>query len=74
MPSDPGRTGMVFSYVENDKDIKLGEDRGDPRKRATQRRDGRDPRPGAMDPAYTVRGHLHWIGVMWDWGWEVLLG
>ena len=70
MPSDPGRTGMVFSYVENDKDIKLGEDRGDPRKRATQRRDGRDPRPGAMDPAYTVRGHLHWIGVMWDWGWE----
>jgi hypothetical protein len=17
-----------------------------------------------------VRGHLHWVGVMWDWGWE----
>jgi len=25
---------------------------------------------GKMDPAYTVRGHLHWVGVMWDWGWE----
>ncbi|KAI9675303.1 MAG: hypothetical protein M1817_001206 [Caeruleum heppii] len=22
----------------------------------------------------TVRGRLHWIGVMQDWGWEVLLG
>ena len=35
----------------------------------------RRPKPlplniGKMDPAYTVRGHLHWVGVMWDWGWE----
>ena len=22
----------------------------------------------------TVRGDLHWVGVMKDWGWEVLLG
>lgn len=25
---------------------------------------------GGMDPKYTVRGELHWIGVMADWGWE----
>ena len=68
-PVNPGRTGMVFSYVDDDNDMKPAEDR-DPRKRAPERRNGRDPRPRAMDPAYTVRGHLHWIGVMWDWGWE----
>ena len=68
-PGDPGRTGMVFSYVD-EKDIKGVEERADPRKRAPEIRNGRDPRPGVMDPAYTVRGHLHWIGVMWDWGWE----
>jgi len=73
-PGDPGRTGMVFSCVEDDKDIKPVEERGDPRTRAPEIRNGRDPRPCVMDPAYTVRGHLHWIGVMWDWGWEVLLG
>lgn len=25
---------------------------------------------GTMDPEYTVRGRLHWVGVMKDWGWE----
>jgi hypothetical protein len=23
-----------------------------------------------LDPEYTVRGRLHWVGVMKDWGWE----
>ena len=23
---------------------------------------------------YTVRGHLHWLGVMSDWNWEVFVG
>jgi len=25
---------------------------------------------GRMNPAYGVKGKLHWIGVMMDWGWE----
>ena len=25
---------------------------------------------GGMDPLYTVKGRLHWVGVMLDWGWE----
>lgn len=25
---------------------------------------------GTMDPLYSVRGPLHWIGVMCDWRWE----
>ncbi|KAK4548289.1 hypothetical protein LTR36_010159 [Oleoguttula mirabilis] len=68
--ADPGRTGMVFSYVEADGDAKqTGEsDRWPTRPNMPSRV------MGAMDPAYTVRGHLHWVGVMWDWGWEVLLG
>lgn len=69
--NDPGRTGMVFTYVEDD---------ADGRSDSLEQRDGRWPkkRPplqgrkmkNGMDPAYTVRGHLHWVGVMWDWGWE----
>lgn len=27
-----------------------------------------------LAPELTVRGRLHWLGVMKDWGWEVLLG
>ncbi|KAI9641620.1 hypothetical protein NHQ30_009474 [Ciborinia camelliae] len=27
-----------------------------------------------MDQELTVRGRLHWVGVMKDWEWEVLLG
>ncbi|KAI9743796.1 MAG: hypothetical protein M1818_002530 [Claussenomyces sp. TS43310] len=27
-----------------------------------------------MDPEMTVRGRLHWVGVMRDWEWEILLG
>ncbi|KAF2097977.1 hypothetical protein NA57DRAFT_66475 [Rhizodiscina lignyota] len=30
--------------------------------------------PGGIDPEFTVKGSLHWIGVMKDWKWEVLLG
>ena len=68
-PGDPGRTGMVFSYVEtSDENGSDGDDQQE--KRARDRRNGRDPRMRVMDPAYTVRGHLHWVGVMWDWGWE----
>jgi len=65
--ADPGRTGMVFSYVE------AGDDTGE----ASQKNDRWPTRMkvpdrirGGVDPAYTVRGHLHWVGVMWDWGWE----
>lgn len=29
---------------------------------------------GSMDREYTVRGFLHWVNVMKDWKWEVLLG
>ncbi|KAF2873022.1 fungal-specific transcription factor domain-containing protein [Massariosphaeria phaeospora] len=28
----------------------------------------------ALEPEYTVKGRLHWLGVMSDWNWEVLLG
>ncbi|KAL2062038.1 hypothetical protein VTL71DRAFT_6304 [Oculimacula yallundae] len=27
-----------------------------------------------MDPEVTVRGKMHWVGVMKDWEWEILLG
>ena len=29
-----------------------------------------DPGPNNIDPEYTVRGPLHWVGVMTDWKWE----
>lgn len=29
---------------------------------------------GGLNPLYTVKGRLHWVGVMLDWNWEVLLG
>lgn len=29
-----------------------------------------DPVTEDMDPDLTVRGRLHWVGVMKDWGWE----
>ncbi|EMC94751.1 hypothetical protein BAUCODRAFT_36006 [Baudoinia panamericana UAMH 10762] len=68
--ADPGSTGMVFSYVET---ADGGE--GDPQPGSANERF--PPRPkrvdrgvSTMDAAYTVRGHLHWVGVMWDWGWE----
>ncbi|KAF2651971.1 hypothetical protein K491DRAFT_73537 [Lophiostoma macrostomum CBS 122681] len=28
----------------------------------------------ALQPEFTVKGRLHWLGVMKDWNWEVLLG
>jgi hypothetical protein len=28
----------------------------------------------ALRPEFTVKGRLHWLGVMKDWMWEVLLG
>nr|POE79694.1 l-arabinose-responsive transcription regulator ara1 [Quercus suber] len=64
---DPGRTGMVFTYVDGDADIGSAA--------ATKEQRGAwgkvpDRMLGSMDAAYTVRGHLHWVGVMWDWGWE----
>jgi len=27
-----------------------------------------------LEPEFTVKGRLHWLGVMKDWNWEVLLG
>lgn len=80
--ADPGRKGMVYSWVEGE-GAQSGECSGtgspDSNSKADGERFPRRPKPlplniGKMDPAYTVRGHLHWVGVMWDWGWEVLLG
>jgi len=28
----------------------------------------------ALEHEFTVKGRLHWLGVMKDWSWEVLLG
>ncbi|KAK4569663.1 hypothetical protein LTR86_003428 [Recurvomyces mirabilis] len=79
--ADPGKTGMVFSYVEADSEgggsggSSGGGVSSIPRdERFPPRPKGPDKIMGPMDAAYTVRGHLHWVGVMWDWGWEVLLG
>ncbi|TKA74730.1 hypothetical protein B0A55_04032 [Friedmanniomyces simplex] len=74
--SDPGRTGMVFSYVDVDGGGGGGGEGNAPssNERFPRRRKGPDRIMGSMDAAYTVRGHLHWVGVMWDWGWEILLG
>ncbi|TVY56185.1 Beauvericin cluster-specific repressor BEA4 [Lachnellula cervina] len=33
-----------------------------------------DPATEEMDPELTVRGRMHWVGVMKDWEWEILLG
>ncbi|KAK5032168.1 hypothetical protein LTS07_001891 [Exophiala sideris] len=30
--------------------------------------------PDQLEEEYTVRGRLHWLGVMSDWQWEVFLG
>lgn len=73
--ADPGRKGMVYSWVEGEYGDG-GSGTGSPdSSKADGERFPRRPRPlplniGKMDPAYTVRGHLHWVGVMWDWGWE----
>jgi Fungal specific transcription factor domain len=34
------------------------------------RRRSRDPATGKIDPEFTVKGRLHWLGVMSDWHWE----
>jgi hypothetical protein len=76
--ADPGRKGMVYSWVEGE-GAQSGDCSGtgspDSNSKADGERFPRRPKPlplniGKMDPAYTVRGHLHWVGVMWDWGWE----
>ncbi|KAK3079293.1 hypothetical protein LTS18_005219, partial [Coniosporium uncinatum] len=42
--------------------------------RKRPRKSSADAVTGAVDPEFTVRGKLHWLGVMKDWNWEVLLG
>lgn len=70
--ASPGRTGMVFSYVDNDNDAS-GNGKPENRRQSSSST-MRPSKLGSMyDPdvvAYTVRGHLHWVGVMWEWGWE----
>jgi hypothetical protein len=34
------------------------------------RRNSRDSSTGKIDQEFTVRGRLHWLGVMKDWNWE----
>ncbi|KAF2419001.1 hypothetical protein EJ08DRAFT_654115 [Tothia fuscella] len=38
------------------------------------RKASRDAASGEVDHAFTARGRLHWLGVMKEWNWEVLLG
>jgi len=41
----------------------------------TQKRTGSiAPMVEELDFEQTVRGSQHWVGVMKDWNWEVLLG
>lgn len=68
--TNPGRTGVVFSFIDSDSEPKgqnLRDMSGLDNARI-RRRDIQDL--VKTDPAYTVRGHCHWVGVMWDWGWE----
>ncbi|CZR63591.1 probable acriflavine sensitivity control protein ACR-2 [Phialocephala subalpina] len=39
-----------------------------------ERRRVHEPLEEEMDFELTVRGKLHWVGVMQDWEWEILLG
>ena len=70
--AEPGCTGMVFSRVDL-----LDGNRSPPGSGDGGRLDKRPPRGrevemalGKFDMAYTVRGHISWVGVMWDWAWE----
>ncbi|KAK4508147.1 hypothetical protein PRZ48_001885 [Zasmidium cellare] len=66
-----GRTGIVFSYIDTDSEpmaATLKDVRGPDPDSQRWRRDSSDR--VTVDPAYSVRGHLHWVGVMWDWAWE----
>jgi hypothetical protein len=70
---DPGRTGVVFSYVEID-GSRSPPGSLDMTRPSSSSRPPRTNNPGMsmgkIDMAYSVRGHLHWVGVMWDWSWE----
>lgn len=68
--TNPGRTGVVFSFIDSESEPKgqnLRDMSGLDNARI-RRRDVQDL--VKTDPAYTVRGPCHWVGVMWDWGWE----
>lgn len=41
-----------------------------PKRFGRPRDSSRDPTTGKIDREYTVRGRLHWLGVMKDWNWE----
>ncbi|KAI5371168.1 putative zn(2)-C6 fungal-type DNA-binding domain, fungal transcription factor [Septoria linicola] len=75
--TEPGRTGMVFSLADFD-GTRSPPATSDGAASRIDRRPPRDRNPemalGKIDMAYTVRGHISWVGVMWDWAWEVLLG
>ncbi|KAJ9666677.1 hypothetical protein H2201_003081 [Coniosporium apollinis] len=42
--------------------------------RLSPRKTSTDMATGEVDYEFTIKGRLHWLGVMRDWGWEVLLG
>ncbi|EON66403.1 hypothetical protein W97_05500 [Coniosporium apollinis CBS 100218] len=42
--------------------------------RLNPRKTSTDLATGEVDYEFTIKGRLHWLGVMRDWGWEVLLG
>ncbi|KAH9875202.1 hypothetical protein J1614_004693 [Plenodomus biglobosus] len=41
---------------------------------SSRRRQSSSPNYEFLEHDYTVRGRLHWLGVMKDWAWEILLG
>ncbi|KAF2404466.1 hypothetical protein EJ06DRAFT_503689 [Trichodelitschia bisporula] len=64
-----GRKRRVLGVEEED-------EYGFPRvvKISRKRKTSRDAITGDLDVEFTVKGSLHWLGVMKDWNWEVLLG
>lgn len=72
-PSDSGVLGVIYSWVETDSEPKgmtpLKDINGP--EAARFKKDVADR--VKVDPAYSVRGHLHWVGVCHEWNFELLL-
>lgn len=64
----PGTGGMVYSLVGADDEFMVSQLNGAGASRPNDHI--QECIRGPMDVAYTPRGHAHWVGVMWDWGWE----
>lgn len=69
----------AFSSLQGDDEQSWMEMMGSRQRRMTNRGVAEVKRPsvvstdamtGLLDPAYSVRGRLHWLAVMMEWGWE----